>query len=102
MLNELDWKVLLAYADCDMNAERAAKQLHMARGTVCYHLDKIRDETKYSPYVFYDLIELVQIANAKFMITVSISLPLDAGSEIENINKLEKILSEMKGNVKRE
>lgn len=61
-LTELDWRLVLALADNNMNETEVARSVYMHRNTVCYHLRKVKALTGLDPMRFYDLIKLVQIA----------------------------------------
>ena len=98
MLKELDWEFVLTYADCNMNLEQTGHRMFMSRNGVVYRLEKVKDETGYDPRVFYDLMELVQIAKARTMLTVTLEFPVAVGGEQEVKDKLAKILSkELRG-----
>lgn len=45
-----------------MNIGEVSRQLFMHRNTVTYHLDKVKRQTGLDPRRFYDLIELVKMA----------------------------------------
>lgn len=45
-----------------MNVGEVARQLFMHRNIVTYHLDKVKRQTGLDPRRFYDLVELVKIA----------------------------------------
>ena len=53
-------KVILALADCGMNASEAARLLGLHRNTVVNSLERIGRMTGKDPYNFYDLYDLVQ------------------------------------------
>lgn len=59
-LIEDDLKIILAYADANMNATQAAKLVFYCRETFYDHLDTIYLVTGLNPRNFYDLIELVK------------------------------------------
>ena len=46
----------------NMNIGEVSRQLFMHRNTVTYHLDKVKRQTGLDPRRFYDLIELVKLA----------------------------------------
>lgn len=45
-----------------MNIGEVSRQLFMHRNTVTYHLDKVKRQTGLDPRRFYDLVELVKMA----------------------------------------
>lgn len=61
-MNKVDAEIILALASYDMNTNKVARQLFMNRNTVVYHLDKVYRQTGLNPRKFYDLIELVKLA----------------------------------------
>ena len=54
-------RILLAYADCDMEVRKTARTIHGSDTMVNYHLAKIRRVTGLNPKCFYDLIKLVEM-----------------------------------------
>lgn len=56
-------KTVLALAECDMNMTEAAKRLYVHRNTLVYRAKKIKEQYGLSVYRFYDLVELIYIAN---------------------------------------
>lgn len=62
-LNEFEKSLIRSMAKNDMNSSRVSREIYMHRNTVCYHLDAIEKKTGLSPRKFYDLIELLEIAN---------------------------------------
>lgn len=46
----------------NMNATDVARAIFVHRNTVLYHLDKVKRQTGLDPRRFYDLVELVKIA----------------------------------------
>lgn len=60
-ITDLDARVVLAFADNNMNATETGKKLFMYRTTVRYHLEIVEEKTGLSPFKFYDLVKLVGI-----------------------------------------
>lgn len=60
-ITDFDARVVLAFADNNMNATETGKKLFMYRTTVKYHLERVRAKTGLSPLKFYDLVKLVGI-----------------------------------------
>lgn len=58
------WKRKLCLQEwrISMNIGEVSRQLFMHRNTVTYHLDKVKRQTGLDPRRFYDLVELVKIA----------------------------------------
>lgn len=63
-MTRLQAQVIIALAEHDLNVVAAARSLHYHRNTLTYHMDKIKEETGKDPGKFYDLCELLLIANA--------------------------------------
>ena len=60
-LSMKEWEILQAYANNDMNELKTARNAYMARGTVGYHLNRIKERTGYNPRKFYDLVKLLGV-----------------------------------------
>lgn len=54
------YKLLLAYADCDMSIRAAAKKEYMSVPTVNNWFKKIEDSTGLKPTRFWNLIQLLE------------------------------------------
>lgn len=61
-MNKEDAHIVVAMANHSMNIGEVSRQLFMHRNTVTYHLDKVKRQTGLDPRRFYDLIELVKMA----------------------------------------
>lgn len=61
-MTEQQAKIIMAYAEKDMNACAAGLLLYMSEGTVSYHLRKIFLKTGRNPRKFFDLCYLVGMA----------------------------------------
>lgn len=61
-MTEVDARIIVAMADCNMNANEVDRREFMHRNTVIYHLDKTKRETGLDGRRFYDLVELLKIA----------------------------------------
>lgn len=55
-------KIILAFAENDMQIRATAKRLYMSDGNVTYHLKKIKEQLGWNPRKFYDLCYLVGVA----------------------------------------
>ena len=60
IITPTDKDVLLAYADCDMNAKQTSREIHMNSHNVDYHLDKVKRVSGIDPRTFYGLAELLE------------------------------------------
>ena len=60
-MNDLEARIILLMADCDMKITEVAKVMYVHRNTVVYHIDKIKRKTGLNPTKFYDLCELVKM-----------------------------------------
>lgn len=58
-LDRVHRQTLVAFAECDLNAERAARRLHVHTNTVHYRLRKINELTGREVRRFTDLVELL-------------------------------------------
>lgn len=61
-MNKEDAHIVVAMANYNMNATDVARAIFVHRNTVLYHLDKVKRQTGLDPRRFYDLVELVKIA----------------------------------------
>ena len=61
-MRESDKRTIIAYADNDMNMLQTAYSMQMSVGGVKYRLEQIAKRSKYDPFKFYDLIELLRKA----------------------------------------
>ena len=62
-MNQAQAKIILLYAKENMNLSEVARQAHYHRNTLEFHLGRICDITGLDPKNFYDLVELVGMAN---------------------------------------
>lgn len=53
---------VIAMANHNMNVTDVARAIFAHRNTVLYHLDKVKRQTGLDPRRFYDLVELVKMA----------------------------------------
>ena len=60
-MTEFDIETILAFAENNMNIEKAAKKMYVHRNTIVYRIDKIRKETGLNAKSFYDLVKLVKM-----------------------------------------
>lgn len=64
--DELNCKIILAFAECNMNRIETAKKLNcIHRNTILYRFEDIYIKTGLNPKNFYDLIKLVDIAKGE-------------------------------------
>ena len=63
-LSTIDWKIVKAYADNNMEAAKTARVLYVTTNSVVYHLHKVSFVTGLNPYKFYDLVELIKRIDA--------------------------------------
>ena len=61
-MNQRQAKIILAFAENDMQIKATAKQLYLSDGTVAYHLKRIREQMGWNPMKFFDLCYLVGVA----------------------------------------
>lgn len=60
-LDDVERNVIMAMADENLCASKAANSLYLHRNTVVYHLDQIQKITGLDPRKFYDLVELIDM-----------------------------------------
>lgn len=60
-MTDFDRACIRAYADTRMRGNAAAKKLYVARGTLDYHLNKIKGETGLDPRTFRGLVLLLEM-----------------------------------------
>ena len=73
----LEAKIIVALAKHNLRAVPAAKETFMSRNTLCYHVDKIRENTGLDPFNFYDMEWL--IAKAKMTLGMYGTFVLNGG-----------------------
>lgn len=61
-MNKEDAHIVVAMANHNMNATDVARAIFSHRNKVLYHLDKVKQQTGLDPRRFYDLVELVKMA----------------------------------------
>lgn len=61
-MNKEDAHIVVAMANHNMNVTDVAHAIFTHRNTVLYHLNKVKQQTGLDPRRFYDLVELVKMA----------------------------------------
>lgn len=61
-MDKEDAHIVIAMANRNMNVTDVARAIFAHRNTVLYHLDKVKQQTGLDPRRFYDLVELVRMA----------------------------------------
>lgn len=61
-MNKEDAHIVIAMANHNMNVTDVAHAIFAHRNTVLYHLGKVKQQTGLDPRRFYDLVELVKMA----------------------------------------
>ena len=61
-MNKEDAHIVVAMANHSMNVTDVAHAIFTHRNTVLYHLNKVKQQTGLDPRRFYDLVELVKMA----------------------------------------
>ncbi len=61
-LSPIQCSVIFALAEQSLNKTEAAKRVFMSRAGIEYHIKKIFEATGKNPTCFYDLVELVKMA----------------------------------------
>lgn len=61
-MDKEDAHIVIAMANYNMNVTDVARAIFAHRNTVLYHLNKVKQQTGLDPRRFYDLVELVKMA----------------------------------------
>lgn len=61
-MNKEDAHIVITMANHNMNVTDVARAIFTHRNTVLYHLNKVKQQTELDPRRFYDLVELVKMA----------------------------------------
>jgi carbohydrate diacid regulator len=61
-MNKEDAHIVIAMANHNMNVTDVVRAIFAHRNTVLYHLNKVKQQTGLDPRRFYDLVELVRMA----------------------------------------
>lgn len=61
-MNKEDAHIVIAMVNHNMNITDVARAIFAHRNTVLYHLDKVKRQSGLDPRRFYDLVELVKMA----------------------------------------
>lgn len=61
-MNKEDAHIVIAMANHNTNVTDVARAIFAHRNTVLYHLNKVKQQTGLDPRRFYDLVELVKMA----------------------------------------
>lgn len=64
-MNDIERKIILALAENDMKIYKARKSVFLSDTGFRYHLKKIQKETGLSPWNFYGLVKLVEMAKGE-------------------------------------
>lgn len=57
-----DAKLILTYADSNMNASATGRRIYMSSSAISNHFDKIELETGKDPRCFWELVQLAEVA----------------------------------------
>ena len=60
-LSKDDVRVIIAFANSDMNLMKAARESFFSRGAAIWHLEKVYKRTRLNPRNFRDLAKLVEV-----------------------------------------
>lgn len=61
-MDKEDAHIVIAMANHNINVTDVARAIFAHRNTVLYHLNKVKQQTGLDPRRFYDLVELVRMA----------------------------------------
>ena len=68
-MNKEDAHIVIAMANHNMNVTDVARAIFAHRNTVLYHLDKVKRQSGLDPRRFYDLVELVKMAQVIYALS---------------------------------
>ena len=60
-LTDLEKRIVLNFARCNMSITKTAQKMNYARNSVAYHLRQVKRKTGRDPKKFYELASLVLI-----------------------------------------
>jgi sugar diacid utilization regulator len=60
-LSNLDREIIMAFAKYDMKPYRVSQNIYLAKGTIMYHVKKIKQITGLDIRKFYELCELIEV-----------------------------------------
>lgn len=66
-LDDMDVKILVIFADCNMNVSHTAEALGMHRNSVIYRFKGIREKTGLEPTVFWELNALLLLYSTRLI-----------------------------------
>lgn len=67
-LDDTDVKILVTFADCNMNVSHTAEALEVHRNSVKYRLNKILEKTGLDPTVFWELNALLFLCSERLIL----------------------------------
>lgn len=91
-LTDVDWKIVKAIADNNMNMSKASEALYMSYNSVRYHTEKIRSITGLDPMKFDDLVKLTQVERMKTRLVITLEVNSPSGLALAVKEKLATLL----------
>ncbi len=64
-MTQTEKRVIIGFADNDMNLSKTARVLHYHPNSLRYHFPRITEKYNLNPLKFYDLIKLVEMARGE-------------------------------------
>lgn len=64
-MTEKQKEIILQLCECNMSPTAVARNMNYHRGTIIYHMEKIKEQTGLDPMVFNDLVKLKEMAERK-------------------------------------
>ena len=61
-LKDADIETIIEFSNNNISISETSRKLFLHRNSVVYHLEKVERVTGLSPFRFYDLIQLMQLA----------------------------------------
>lgn len=90
-MNKEDAHIVIAMANHNMNVTDVARAIFAHRNTVLYHLDKVKRQSGLDPRRFYDLVELVKMAQ-EVLENIWYCVPYGKRTEEKDWNCLDMVL----------
>lgn len=60
IIDKYNYKILLAFADCNMSVRAAEKRVYLSRTAIYNRFQKIKEKTGLDPLKFWDLVHLLE------------------------------------------
>lgn len=85
-MTDIQREIIRAMMDADGNSAKAARAIRKTRNAVCYHIDRIKEETGLDPRSFRDLRTLVEMAQSMDELEEDVTRCHMCGSDLDRQN----------------